>query len=314
MNNIKNIANSINSIPEDIDSEVIVADLNEMGFPLDKLMVKHEGLFMRNFSNDISDAYADMVNDLLILCVTRNSLYDVLPSGLFHHIINDFDREKRKIEFEKLKKEEENARKFFLPFDNEFFIHYVNIELELIEYLKNPGSFLKDLFFLDKNIPDNFAVKLISFLIYADQTIWDPQLTALLLSDIIGEDVICSVYYSSENLLSDETHSQYYLGTEALGSNCCCSGSPNEGRYIWEFTILLRSNSDINPYIEMENNGLKSFLKGFYEYFTPIEVEVRTRIVCDYAASFYLGFFAEAPAEESLENFPELFLGYNTMI
>ena len=92
---------------------------------------KHNISFTIVETKDISDVYYDMVKELLTFHISHDSLYDILPDGLFHSIFSDFNAENRGLEFEKLKTEEINARKFFIPFDYEFFIQYVKLELIL---------------------------------------------------------------------------------------------------------------------------------------------------------------------------------------
>ncbi|OQX72293.1 MAG: hypothetical protein B6D61_14220 [Bacteroidetes bacterium 4484_249] len=140
MRNAKNIAKSIKAKPSDIKAEVIIADLVERGFDFSKIIVKHDGLFKRNYSKDISDVYLDMVKDILVFNVSRDSLYDILPEGLFHHVFGNLEADNRNQEFEKLKQEEDNARKFFLPFDNEFFYQNIKLETELRKFFRNPDK------------------------------------------------------------------------------------------------------------------------------------------------------------------------------
>ena len=52
MNKPQTIANTIQSMMIDINAEVVIADLIELGYDSEKLLVKHDGLFKRNFSKD----------------------------------------------------------------------------------------------------------------------------------------------------------------------------------------------------------------------------------------------------------------------
>jgi len=204
MDQNKLIARSIKSMVADINAEVIVADLLDGGMSYDQLIVKHDGLFKRNFSRDIIDSYYDMLNKLLVLHVSRDSLYDILPHGFFHHMFSDFSSEKREAEFVKLKQEEESARKLFLPYDYAFFIQKSEIEKQLRKYLNNPVKFFEDLFLFDKKVPAKYATKLAGYMLFADMIIGNPGITASILSDIIGEEVQHSETLLDNNLFPEQ--------------------------------------------------------------------------------------------------------------
>lgn len=315
MNQLKAVAKSIKSMIADINTEVIIADLIEKGFDYSEIVVKHDGLFKRNFSNDILDAYYDMVKDLLVLHISRDSLYDVLPYGLFHHIFSDFNSENRRLEFEKLKQEIDNARKLFLPFDNEFFNQYTELELELRKYFKNPGHFFQNLLLLNKSVPHQYAVKLTIYLLFADRIIGNPGFTALLLSDILGEDVHHSEFYTNEYLLFEENklHSQNINVGESLGIDYICGDTHSEGRNVWEFSIILNNASTIEKYLNKGNGSILEFIELFYDFFVPFEIEVRTKIHCNQLTPFIIGPTNKEPKIHE-RNESNNYLGYNTII
>jgi len=310
----KNIAKSIKAMLSDINAEVIIADLIERGFDFNKIIVKHEGLFKRNYSKDISDVYLDMVIDILVFFVSRDSLYDILPEGLFHHVSGNLSADNRNQEFEKLKQEKDNARKFFLPFDNEFFYQNIKLEIELRKFFRNPDYFFQKLFFFDKNIPDEFIKKLTSYLLFADNIIGNLEHTARCLSDIIGEKVETSKFNLSENKTGSEIKDEHFLRESTLGDNFICSDFSYEGRCTWEFSIILNDESAIKKYIEKEDGFTYKLIEVFYEYFIPYEIEVQTKIICNKTVPFVL---ATTAGKE--KDIPELYesnnyLGYNSII
>ena len=314
MRNAKNIAKSIKAKPSDIKAEVIIADLVERGFDFSKIIVKHDGLFKRNYSKDISDVYLDMVKDILVFNVSRDSLYDILPEGLFHHVFGNLEADNRNQEFEKLKQEEDNARKFFLPFDNEFFYQNIKLETELRKFFRNPDYFFQQLFFFDKTIPDKFIRKLTSYLLFADNIIGNLELTALCLSDIIGEKVEKQKYYISENKTEREIGDERFLKESTLGDSFICGDFPPEGKCIWEFSIILIDESAIMKYIEEENGVMFKLIEIFYEYFIPYEIEVKTKIICNNTVPFILGTSAGKEKDIHELSGSDNYLGYNSII
>lgn len=312
MNDLKTVANTIKSMSPDINADVIVADLIESGLNFEKIAVRHDGLFKRNFSKDISDVYYDMVNELLTLHISHDSLYDILPDGLFHNIFSDFNPENRKFEFEKLKTEENNARKFFLPFDYEFFIQYVKLELTLRKYFNNPEKFVHRILLFEKNIADEYTIKLTSYLLFIDKIIGNPELTALSLADILGQEVKCSVSFTTDHIgYNNNNRKNLHLEKEdTLGDNYICGNTVSEGRDLWEFSILLSDGKAIMKYIEHEKNQINNLLKVFYEYFIPIEIEIKTNFICDEETPFIIG---KDKVHETFET-ENNYLGFNTVI
>jgi len=314
MKDPKNIAKSIKAKPSDINAEVIIADLVERGFDFNKMVVKHEGLFKRNYSKDISDVYLDMIKDILVFNVSRDSFYDILPEGLFHHVFGNLGAGSRQQEFEKLKQEEDNARKFFLPFDNEFFYQNIKLETELRKFFRNPDYFFQQLFFFDKTIPDKYIKKLTSYLLFADNIVGDLELTALCLSDIIGEKLEKQKYYITDNKAGREIRDEYSLKESTLGDNFICGDFSPEGKCIWEFSIILNDESAIKKYIEKEDGVMYKLIELFYEYFIPYEIEVKTKIICNNTVPFVLGTSAGKEKGISELSGSDNYLGYNSII
>lgn len=311
MNDLKTVASTIKSMLTDINAEVIVADLIESGFEFEKILVRHDGLFKRNFSKDISDVYYDMVKELLTFHISHDSIYDVLPDGLFHSIFSDFDPENRGLEFEKLKEEEKNARKFFIPFDYEFFIQYVKLELTLRKYFDKPESFIHNLLLFDKKISEKYAVKLNSYLLFADKIIGNIEITALCLSDILSQEVRHSTNYFSDSLTYNNHIENLHLKRGViLGDNYICGNSVAEGREVWEFSILLNEDKAVKKFIESEEKQISEVLNVFYEYFIPIEIEVRTKLICENNSPFIISAEGDRETVETANNY----LGFNTVL
>lgn len=310
MKDYKKIAKSIKAMLSDISTRVIIADLIERGFDFNKIIVKHQGLFARNYSKDISDVYLDMINDILVFSVSRDSLYDTLPEGLFHHVFAGNSNR----ELEKLKQEENNARKFFLPFDNEFFYQNIKLEIELRKFFRNPGYFFQKLFFFDQTIPDKFIKKLTSYLLFANNIIGDLEMTAHCLSDIIGEKVETQKYYLTANNTESEIEDDHFLRGPSLGDNFICGDFSSEGKYFWEFSITLNDEHTIKNYIEQEDGYMQKLIKVFYEYFVPYEIEAKTKIICNKTVPLVLGAVAGKEKDFSVPFGPDNYLGHNTII
>lgn len=126
MEDYTSLAKLLNKLPLDIRVEIVAADLIEQGIDPDRLVFKPVSLFKRRFSKDVAKAQVVETNDQqeLHIDVTRDSIYDTLPEGLFHQPKpkNAYRKKSDMIANVKtLREEEENARKFFQPMENELY-------------------------------------------------------------------------------------------------------------------------------------------------------------------------------------------------
>lgn len=106
------------SVPLDIKAETLLSYL-----PRNKRTIELKGSHKRNAYEDIADINVDE-RGIFNIGLSRNGIYDILPECLFHPI-DRFDnipaneyKERFKEECEQQQIEEDNARKFFQPFDN----------------------------------------------------------------------------------------------------------------------------------------------------------------------------------------------------
>ena len=95
-----------------------------------------------------------------------------------------------------------------------------------------------------------------------------------------------------------------------MGDNYTCGNTVSEGRDVWEFSIILSDDKAIKKYIEQEKNQINNVLKVFYEYFIPIEIEVKTNFICNETTPFIIG---EDAVQETFET-ENNYLGFNTVI
>ena len=129
----------IKQLPYDLRAEVVLADLIERGLNRDVFLVSSKGLFKRRFSRDIeqvSNLDAGRKEKFTVAEVNREGIYDTLPQAITHSVKHS-KRPGLKTSVEMVSEikdrraEEQAARQFFLPFENEF--HQQCIELEIAE-------------------------------------------------------------------------------------------------------------------------------------------------------------------------------------
>ncbi|MBS1777581.1 MAG: hypothetical protein JSS64_15045 [Bacteroidetes bacterium] len=123
----------------DLRAEIIAAELIENGADPKRVLIKADGASYRSKRLDVTNQQeqedeALIVSEYLVLHTSRDGLYDSLPQGLFHQAAPPKNANEYEVldYFKQHRKEEKNARKFFLPFEtaiNEFSISIAHAEL-----------------------------------------------------------------------------------------------------------------------------------------------------------------------------------------
>ncbi len=119
----------ISNYNADIKAEVVVSELHDNDFSNHEILTHHLGGFLRSVRKDIQEVgFPENVlpeeAQEIVLELSRDGLYDGLPEGLFHQPSVRTRSAKHGDVLDELKKhrvEEGYARKFFAPFENEFF-------------------------------------------------------------------------------------------------------------------------------------------------------------------------------------------------
>ena len=123
----------VQQLKNDLKAEVIVASWMEERRDT-KVVLQPKGLFARGFDRDIQNVHYDSQRADLKLDLNRESLYDSLPEGLFHKAGSGKpqpykDPSLMVSESRRLSREEKDARKFFLAYEQEMYRQRVQLEL-----------------------------------------------------------------------------------------------------------------------------------------------------------------------------------------
>lgn len=285
---LEKILNHLLKSHKKIKAEVLLAELqNNSDVTAEDYLIANKSTFTRAYGGDVITAHLDGDKDQLTFDLARNGLYDSLPEGLFHKQSISKDS-KAYIERRKTIKEEELAsRSFFAPIENEFFFQRLQIEqnernlLNGFGHLKN--DFLFDFWKIDANIPKSYAVKLITLLPFCHKIVGDLELTRLSLEKILNEKV--HIKRTSELLVHQEKEEEVGL---RLGHDTVLNSNDYGIRLpAFEFTIGPILTKNVDWYLNEFN--LYKFLEVFYDYFIPMEMEVKTKLLVDKDGEFLLG-------------------------
>lgn len=275
LDELEHIVDELNAIFQNLKAETIVAELKKNStISNNDFKVNHLSNFRRSHRRDITKV--SLSEDHKIeFNLSRNGLYDYLPESVFHYPSSD----KNIASFQQLrytyKQEEKDARHFFSPLENEFFLQRLNIEFKeqelLSEFLNLDDQFLINFWDVDATIPRKYLVKLLRLIPFSYKIAGDLELTRICLEHIIDEKVTFRKDYSNKDLIVSEEQI-----TNVLGFNFTLHS--NKSQFSYPILDIIIGPIEINKleyYIHKE--GLNKFLNVFYEYFIPLEFNLNTK-------------------------------------
>ena len=224
---LEEIKNTINSIKDDLKAEVIISEiLEQIDSKEQNILVDYKGQFKRPYRKDVLGAelinYNYDLTEYVKINLSRDGIYDTLPESLIHELSSEKPQKTvsdMTEQFKAHKKEEEYARKFFFPFENEFFIKALereNIEKEILLELNGskPLDFFYDFWHIDRDLPPILVSKLIRILPYLHKIVGNLQMTVNCLSYLLDEKVeIAEQGYKEQSSSEQEIN----LGESRLG-------------------------------------------------------------------------------------------------
>ncbi|MFT4093777.1 MAG: hypothetical protein QM640_09050 [Niabella sp.] len=295
----------------DVRAEVLLSHLMENGLGKDDFVVHNNGFFFREFAKDIYSL--SLIEDswyrkYIEIRLSRTGFYDMLPEALFHQPETSEFRQRSGVaemidRYKKNTAKETDIRKFFQPFENEFFYQQMaleNEEVSLLDTLKN--KILSAYFLKFWELPITLKVsEAASFLLlfpYASTVNGNLPLMQACLSVLLNESVIVENKVPkpirAEGTLNDG------LGEQPLGDYMICGNEFIEDYPNLCYSIGPLENSKVSDFIEGGHKDL--IIQTFNNYFAPVEADIEVEIVIDNQVSG-MSFGAD-----------EVILGYSTVM
>lgn len=310
------IEQAIHNMNNDIKAEAVIGDLLENGFESDDFIVIPIGTFKRRYSHDI--AFTTKIKlkngfELAGIHVNRDAIYDNLPEGFFHQNAETTANESKKVskESKKLKEEEKAARNFFLPFENEIFFQRINLEMEerkiLYRFSENLfDDFSPEFWKLDQSLERKYLLRMVKFLHISHKIAGNTKLIEKCLEAILDETVTATIVKNHKPVKGSHKKvgkkQNCMLGPALLGVDFVCGNEFISMGNTIRFDIGPLKNSAIIDYLK--NGRILNFLKCFFGYFVPAELDVKTNVfVAPEQQDFTLGAIGEGAV-----------LGYKTAI
>lgn len=297
-----NIEDFIQNVFYDIKAEAIIADLAENGLKPEDYVTKQKGIFKRRYTRDIDSIgklKLENTQNILTFTLNRDGLYDALPEGLFHKKLGNENSSHTKYSENsvELRQEEKAARNFFLPFENEIFNQRVNLELEERKVLsrfseKIFNDIYPELWSLHRTVNRDYVYRMVLMLHLSYKIVGNIELTARCLQSIIEEKVnaklVRSSHSSTPTSANNTNSGNSNLGLGTLGVDFVCGENYNTPVVQYVFTIGPLKNTQASDYLK--EGAVTKFLNCFYNYFIPIEFDVKTKIVLNTKEqNFHLG-------------------------
>lgn len=308
---LEKVQQEINTSVSDIKAETQLLQAMDKGLRVEDFMVSCNNLFRRGYGRDVVNAEImdSKHHQYVQLALSRSGIYDHLPEGLFFQLPQHGDKvitvADMTTDYKENKRKEEEIRKFFLPYENDFFLQRMNLERQENELMNGVRSGMMTEYFnrfwnLPETIPQSFKSSLAILLPYASKITGNTKLTTTCLYHLLQEEVNIeykpSLYEEAESSVSIPS-----LGEAQLGIDMVAGSSFWEGDHFVEIVIGPLLHSSVTDYLEGgERNVL---MQTFNSFFMPAGADVILTI--------------KPPVEKMhmvLENEEKSILGYTTIL
>lgn len=276
-----------NKLQTDFKAEAVAVNLLKYHRAVSNIFIDRIGINDRAYLKDIksiSSQYLGFDEEVLSIKTYREGIYDYLPEGLFHPpSLNTSRKNVESVvnEIRKQKRVEEDARKFFVPFELEIFFTEISALLKESDFdLASDTDSLLTIFselwpvvkMLDKKNAYIF-IHILPFFqqIRGDKNWFERCMTSFLQVPVeitFSPNVIDRIEKEDDSIL---------LGNSRLGITYIPSGRHMDGERNWVVNIGPIPYDEMTKYIP--GNPFRKVLQALYDYCLPVHVEVEENFV-----------------------------------
>jgi len=278
-----------NKLQTDFKAEAVAVNLLKYHRAVSNIFIERVGVNDRAYLKDIksiSSSYLGFDEEVFTIESYREGIYDYLPEGLFHPPSLGASRKNVDTvvrEIRKQKRVEDDARKFFRPFELEVFFTEISALLKESEFdiTSNTDSLLEtvsELWPLIKMLDKQNAYIFMHILpffhqIRGDKKWFERCMTAFL-------QVPVNVTFSP-NIIDriEKNDTSMLLGNSRLGVTYIPSGPHMDGQRNWVVNIGPIPYEDMKKYIP--GSPFRNVLQALYDYFLPVTVDVEENFVTE---------------------------------
>ncbi|WP_313376261.1 hypothetical protein [Chishuiella sp.] len=271
-----------NKLHTDFKAEAVAANLLKFYNANALVFINRIGSNERPYLKDIksvSATYYDFDEENILIESYRESIYDYLPEGLFHQPslgISNTNIEKIVAEIKKQKVIEENARKFFQPFELEFFNTGIlallkETEFDISHKFESVIEIISEFWPLLKQV-DSETAKIFFYIL---PFLHEVRGNAKWISDFLSafnNVPVCISFSANEIDEQDDLEKNTVLGTAKLGITLIPNGKHHDGERNWVVNIGPIPYNKIYRYVE--GHPFRKLLQNIYDYLMPISVKI----------------------------------------
>lgn len=278
-----------NKLQTDFKAEAVAVNLLKYHRAVSNIFIQRIGINDRAYLKDIKSITSDYLGfdeEVFIIETYREGIYDYLPEGLFHPPSLGATRknvENVVKEIRKQKRVEDDARKFFRPFELEIFFTEVSALLKEFDFeiASDTDALLKtvsELWPLVKMMDKQNAYIFIHILpffhqIRGDKAWFERCMTAFLQIPVqvtFAPNVIDRIEKEDDSML---------LGNSRLGVTYIPSGKHMDGQRNWVVNIGPIPYAEMKKYIE--GSPFRKVLHAMYDYFLPVSVDIEENFITE---------------------------------
>jgi hypothetical protein len=281
-----------NKLQTDFKAEAVAVNLLKYHRTVSNIFIERVGVNDRAYLKDIksiSSSYLGFDEEVYTIESYREGIYDYLPEGLFHPPSLGASRKNVDTvvrEIRKQKRVEDDARKFFRPFELEIFFTEISALLKESEFdiTSNTDSLMEtvsELWPLIKMLDKQNAYIFMHILpffhqIRGDKRWFERCMTAFLQVPVevtFSPNVIDGIEKNDDSML---------LGNSRLGVTYIPSGKHMDGERNWVINIGPIPYEDMKKYIP--GSPFRKVLQALYDYFLPVTVDIEENFVTEKVA------------------------------
>lgn len=274
------------ALESDFKASVVAAEIAGSVISQENIFFRNNSTFRRPVSTDIAniswneddDATAQLIFDL-----NREGVYDMLPEALVHAPVPDRKKDtgldaKRGVV---IKQEEQAARKFFAPIENEFAHRSLYLDILEREVLRNNNpqrtrQFFEYFFGDSRILSDRQVLVLIYLLPLSHKIRGNSRLIALAMSKMLGYEVaVDSKLNMQRHTVSGSTPA---LGESTLGIDTVLNNHFSIAEVSYVVTVRGIPARDYPEFIGSGHHAnVMAFVAGF---FFPVAAKMSVQLEC----------------------------------
>nr|WP_314491142.1 type VI secretion system baseplate subunit TssG [uncultured Chryseobacterium sp.] len=278
-----------NKLQTDFKAEAVAVNLLKYHRSVSNIFIDRIGINDRAYLKDIksiSSHYLGFDEEVLSIKTYREGIYDYLPEGIFHPpSLNTSRKNVESVvnEIRKQKRVEEDARKFFMPFELEIFFTEIGALLKEYDFdlASETDSLLtvfSELWPVVKMLDKKNAYIFIHILPFFHQIRGDKKWFERCMTSFLQVPVEITFAPNVIDRIEDEDDS-ILLGNSRLGVTFIPSGRHMDGERNWVVNVGPIPYHEMKKYIP--GNPFRKVLQALYDYCLPVNVDIEENFVTE---------------------------------